>query len=96
MINTSSYLEHIKLRQPEIEFRSNTDGDTSTYTGTITANIVARVVEKTDEVIVDAIIKEAAADGVTDLFLIDKEFIMTAIQNEMERRKAMIIKGEEK
>lgn len=96
MLYNPEYLEHVKLNPPKIEFRSNTDGDTSTYIGTITANIVARVVEKTDEVIVDAVVKEAAAEGVTDLFLIDKEFIMTAIKNEMARRKAMIIKGEEK
>lgn len=88
MIDTSKYLERFKLNPPKIEFKETTDGTYTNHIGTITAGIAARVVEKADDVIVDAIIKEAAAEGVTDLFLIDKEFIITAIKNEMVRRKA--------
>ena len=49
--------------------------------------IHAEVVDTTDNVIVGAILREAHAQGVNDLFLIDREFIMTAIKNEMIRRK---------
>ena len=49
-------------------------------------NIHAEVVDAVDQEIVSAIFKAAREAGVTDLILIDKEFILSAIQHEMERR----------
>jgi hypothetical protein len=48
--------------------------------------IHAEVLNAIDQEIVSAIIKAAREAGVTDLILIDKEFILSAIQHEMERR----------
>lgn len=48
--------------------------------------IHAEVVNAVDQEIVSAIVKAAREAGVTDLILIDKEFILSAIQHEMERR----------
>jgi hypothetical protein len=54
---------------------------------TITSKIHAQVVNALDMEIVSAIVTEAKEAGVTDLILIDKEFILSAIQHEMERRR---------
>lgn len=59
--------------------------------------IKAKVINMADEAIYSAIIEEAKESGVTDLFLIDKEFVLTALTNEMERRVDMVFalkKGE--
>jgi hypothetical protein len=53
----------------------------------ITRKIHAEVLDMTDKTIVEAIISTARGHGITDLYLIDKEFIMTAIKNEMARRQ---------
>lgn len=45
----------------------------------------AQMVEKTDEVLIQAIIESAKEAGVTDLYLLDKKFILEAIQEKMNR-----------
>ena len=47
--------------------------------------IQVEVVDKTNRAIVDAIVKEAREAGVTDLYLLDKQFILEAITEKMER-----------
>ena len=49
--------------------------------------ITAKVVDMTDAAIVQAVKETAVEMGVTDLYLLDREFIMAAINNELERRK---------
>ena len=51
------------------------------------AKISAQVADLTDKVITDAIIAAAMQGGVTDLYLIDRAFIMRAIKNQLEREK---------
>lgn len=51
------------------------------------AKISAQVADLTDKVITDAIIAAAMQGGVTDLYLIDRAFIMRAIKNQIEREK---------
>lgn len=59
--------------------------------------IKAKVIDMADEAIYQAIIEEAKEAGVTDLFLIDKEFVLTALTNEMKRRfRVMFISRGEK
>lgn len=78
-------LVHYNFKTPDIDFIQDVD----TITGTITQRILAQVLDMADTEIVNAICKTAASEGVTDLFLIDKDFIMSAIRNEMARRKAI-------
>lgn len=52
----------------------------------ITRKIEVDVVNTIEQEFVDAIVKAADEAGVTDLYLIDKEFIVSAIQHEKERR----------
>ena len=74
---------HVNLNPPIPEFITNDIGD---VIGSYTTKIMAEVVDASDKVIVDVIIREATAQGVNDLCLIDKEFVMTAIKNEIIRR----------
>lgn len=53
---------------------------------TMTRKIEVNVVEILEKELIDAILKAAYEAGVTDLYLIDKEFIVSAIQHEKERR----------
>lgn len=53
----------------------------------IRKNIVAQIVDMTDKVILEAIIEFAKSEGITDLYLLDKEFIKTALVREIARRK---------
>jgi hypothetical protein len=53
----------------------------------IRKNIVAQIVDMTDKVILETIIEFAKSEGITDLYLLDKEFIKTALVREIARRK---------
>ena len=48
---------------------------------------LVRCVDILDKEIVNAIVDAARENGVTDVYLIDKEFILRAIKNELERMK---------
>ena len=61
--------------------------DTGSY---IQKKIMAQVTDATDKAICDAIIRYADEHCATDLFLIDEEFIKSAIENEVRRRKGLI------
>lgn len=77
-------INHLNLKVPTPIFSEDEAG---TISMEYTNKILAEVMDTADKAIVDAIIKEATAQGVNDLFLIDKEFIMSAIKHEMIRRK---------
>ena len=52
----------------------------------IVAKRMAYFVQQEDDFLIEQIIALAKSEGVTHLYLIDKEFVLTAIRNEMERR----------
>lgn len=52
----------------------------------ITRKMQAELVDALDDVILYTIFQGAKEAGITDLYLIDKEFIISAIQHEKERR----------
>lgn len=49
--------------------------------------IQAQVIDMTDRLILDAIIQAARENGVDDLYVIDKTFILEAIAEKIERMK---------
>lgn len=51
--------------------------------------IAAAVEDTTDKAIVQAVIEAAQANGVTDLYLLDKTFIMDALREKQEREKPL-------
>lgn len=86
LAKTTRYpLVHFNLKVPDIDFTQLEDNNVC---GTITQRILAEVTDLANTEIVNAIHRTAVNEGVTDLFLIDKEFIMSAIHHEMARRKA--------
>ena len=50
-------------------------------------NIAAQIVNMADEVVLEAIIEFAKSEGIKDLYLLDKEFVKTALEREITRRK---------
>lgn len=75
-------INHYQLKMPEIK----TAFGEEPYTATLQRALMAQVVKHQDKVLCDAIIKYATENGYTDLFLIDEEFIRSAIIHEIERR----------
>ena len=59
------------------------DSPVTTYMETVQA----KVVDMTDRLIVNAILAEARDNGIDDLYLIDKKFILEAIAEKLERMK---------
>jgi hypothetical protein len=57
------------------------------YISTHINKLVAHITDLTDKVICDEIVKLAKEQGVTDLYLLDKEFITNAIKHEMQRQQ---------
>lgn len=49
--------------------------------------ISAAIVNAHETAIIEAIVQAAKRDGITDLYLVDREFIMDAIRNEFARRE---------
>lgn len=54
-------------------------------TGRIIARFKAEVIDMENKAIVDAVIKAAQEDGITTLYLMDKQFILDAIREKLER-----------
>lgn len=61
------------------------DGNSEVHS--MTAKVLAEFVRKEDDYLIDEIIKFAKREGVSTLVLIDKEFVLTAFRNEIERRQ---------
>lgn len=75
-------IRHFAVQPWEIEL---TSGDNPVYRST--AKMYASVVNCVDNLIYDAVIEWAKGNGITDLYFIDKEFVKTALMNEIKRRK---------
>ena len=56
--------------------------------GCITQRILADCRDLTDEVIVKACVECAKEAGVTDLYLLDRQFVIEALKEKLEREKA--------
>lgn len=55
--------------------------------GSLSRKIMVEFMRKEDECLCDDIIEFAKKEGISTLYLIDREFVMTALRNEVERRK---------
>lgn len=70
--------EHLKLSKPEL----NLDEPFSYIN-----KVQARMIEMHDSAIYHAIVEEARKEGINDLYLLDKEFIIDAIREKIRREK---------
>ena len=59
--------------------------DTATFSNYLDYKVAAVVEDTADEAIFKAILAAAQAEEITDLYLLDKKFIMEAIQEKLER-----------
>lgn len=82
-----TYLSRIELTRDNNEDVLNFDPFKDIYERI--TKIKAEVINMADQAIYSAIIDEAKKSGITDLYLIDKEFVVSALTNEMERRRRM-------
>ena len=69
------------------EFPENFSIEVENPIQTLTKKIMTEVRDLTDKAAVDAIIETCREEGVTDLYLIDKKFILEAITEKLEREK---------
>ena len=52
---------------------------------TLSKKLMVEVVKTTDQAIVSAIIEAAKRNGITDLYVLNEDFVMAAIREKMER-----------
>ena len=79
-IKEDAHMQHIHLDHNAItEFHD--------FQSSIKMKIMAQVADTTDKAICEAIIRYADEQGATDVYLIDEEFIKSAIIHEIQRRK---------
>lgn len=69
-------LKHFQIKEPALDFDALK----------ITRRLMAEVVDMTDALIVEAIKKEAARQGFTDLYLIDRELVENVITGATPKR----------
>ena len=71
-------IEHIQFTAAQLDLE-NSDISKLTY------SIYSQMVDKTEESLIKAIIESAKEAGITDLYLLDKNFILDAIREKMDR-----------
>lgn len=69
---------HFRLQEPNI---GKIDGSLAFFVG---ERARAQVIDLTDQAIVEAVFEAARAEGINDLYLIDRDFILGAIRDKME------------
>ena len=83
--------KHFDLRsfKPVEDFRMYPyqDEDLGSYVYSITNRVAVEYAEKLDDHIVNSIVQMAIENGVDDLYILDKPFILAAIKEKMEREK---------
>lgn len=87
MIQISKIGQHINLKpmEPMLTYSEREKAFLPNPTIEIQQKIYAEMVDMTDKVIVDAIINGAVEAGITGLYLLNKQFILDAIREKMER-----------
>ena len=79
-------IRHLPLKKPEVQYDFSQDQDSFVGVAKLMGDFMAKVVDYQNKVLCDAIIQYATEQGYTDLFLIDEEFVRSAIVHEIERR----------
>ena len=77
MPNEYKFSEHIKFPTQITEFSADL--------AKIELKILAQVMDICDKVIYDAVVDFAKEAGISDLYLLDREFVRTALINEAEK-----------
>ena len=78
-------MDEYNYQNPSYYKLTNDDIEETTYE--LHNKFLVRCVDLLDKQIVNAIVNTARENGITDVYLIDKEFILRAIKNELKRMK---------
>ena len=73
----TDHLKHFHFSEPEIHDNP----------ARITHCIYADVVDTTNNAIVDACVKEARRAGINDVYLLDRDFVLAALREKIERMR---------
>ena len=76
-------IAHVDLLEDVVGVGDVTDGVVSLH-----RKFVIQAIKEQDKIVLDEILKIAKNNGITDMTLIDEEFVVTALKNEVERRKS--------
>ena len=74
--------EYVDIGDPALQFRTDEDGNTVAST---TIQAVALWKEDIKNYIMDEIIKMCKEHGITDLYVLNRDFILSAVKEKMER-----------
>lgn len=77
-MKTTDKFKHFHLKDVDTDF------DNPMH---ITTRLYADVVDMTNNLIVDACVREARRAGVNDVYLLDKQFVLDAIREKIERTR---------
>lgn len=66
-------------------YKLENDGDDHTHT--ISIKIMVELIQKEEDYVIDRILECARENGVSVLYLIDRDFVLDALKHEIERRK---------
>lgn len=69
----------------QIQFEKQIDDDFGCFPYILQQKFAAKCVDTRDKAIVRAIIQAAQEDGIDELFLLDRDFIISAIREKIER-----------
>lgn len=83
MTTTIGKLRHYVLNMP---LHSH---DIINQTYNIEAKIAAKIVDLAEEAVVQAVLDEARAAGITDLYLMDKKFVIEALKEKFKREREL-------
>ena len=79
-------LAHIELQPKKLEYPFVDEHEFNCdYVATFTRNMIAQVVNTQDRLIVEAVVETAREMGFTDLYILDKDFVLDALREKMER-----------
>ena len=73
-------LKHFHLSEPEIHDNP----------AKITHRLYADVIDMTNNAIVDACVKAARQAGINDLYLLDRDFVLAALREKIERMRGEV------
>lgn len=74
--------EHFDIGEPALQVRTDEDGNT---VASATIQAVALWKEDIKNYIMDEIIKMCKEHGITDLYVLNQDFILSAVKEKMER-----------
>lgn len=79
----NEFIKHIKCREPKTEYM----GDAVSYI----SKLYVSVMENTEKVLEDAIIAMCKAEGITDIYLLNKNAILSALRKQIKEKRSIRI-----